>query len=288
MRIGAVYPQYELGGDPAAVAAFGVGAEESGFAHLLCFDHVVGSPQGPPRPGPYTHEHSFHDPFVLFAYLSGLTTRIEFATGVLVLPQRQTVLVARQAADVELLSGGRLRLGVSIGWNEVEYDALGQDFATRGSRLSEQIELLRLLWTGELVSFRGRFDRIDGANINPPPSAPIPVWLGGSNARAFARAAALGDGFVFGGRRAAETAPLLDALREALREAGRDVAGFGTEFVSRGPDARSIVEDIARWHDLGGSHAAVGTMMLGLPNRVEEHLALLAEVKEGLVARGLW
>ncbi len=183
MQIGVVYPQIELRGDPTAVRRIGRAVEDLGFDHLLAYDHVLGAVHADRTPqltGPYTEHDPFHDPFVMFAYLAGITERIGFATGILILPQRQTALVARQAADVDLLSGGRLRLGVGIGWNHVEYEALGQDFRTRGARQEEQIELLRRLFTEPVVDFSGRFDRIDRAALVPKPARPIPIWLGGS------------------------------------------------------------------------------------------------------------
>ncbi len=184
MQIGVVYPQTELRGDPTAVRRIGRAVEDLGFDHLLAYDHVLGAVHAdrtPPLTGPYTEHDPFHDPFVMFAYLAGITERIGFATGILILPQRQTALVARQAADVDLLSGGRLRLGVGVGWNHVEYEALGQDFRTRGARQEEQIELLRRLFTEPVVDFSGRFDRVDRAALVPKPARPIPIWLGGSS-----------------------------------------------------------------------------------------------------------
>src|SRR3954451_10320303 len=200
MQIGVVYPQTELRGDPIAARRFGRAAEELGFDHLLAYDHVLGAVHaGRTREltGPYDELDPFHDPFVLFAYLAGLTERLQFATGVIVLPQRPTALVARQAADLDLLSGGRLRLGVGIGWNHVEYEALGQDFRTRGARQEEQIGLLRRLWTEPVVDFSGRFDRLDRAALVPSPERPIPIWLGASGDKAFDRASRLADGFIF-------------------------------------------------------------------------------------------
>src|SRR6185437_9886180 len=200
MEIGVVYPQIELGEDPNAVRRIGKAVEDLGFDYLLAYDHVLGAvhdDRTPPLPGPYTERDPFHDPLVMFGYLAGITERIGLATGVLILPQRQTALVARQAADVDLLSGGRLRLGVGIGWNHVEYDALGQDFRTRGAREEEQVQLLRKLWSEPLVSFDGRFDHIDRACINPRPRRPIPIWFGGFVEAAYRRAARLGDGFIF-------------------------------------------------------------------------------------------
>src|SRR6202020_2575346 len=167
MKIGVIYPQTELKGDPAAVYRIGLAAEQLGYDHLLTYDHVLGATHDrePKLSGPYTDKDPFHDPFVMFAYLAGMTQRIELVCGVLILPQRQTVLVARQSADLDLLSGGRFRLGVGLGWNYVEYDALGQDFKTRGRRASEQIALLRKLWTEPLVTFQGEFDHVDRASL---------------------------------------------------------------------------------------------------------------------------
>ena len=162
MKIGVVFPQTEFGSDPGAIKAYAQTAESLGFTHILSYDHVLGA--NPDRPGgwsgPYTHESAFHEPFVLYSYMAALTEKIEFVTGILILPQRETVLVAKQAAALDVLSNGRLRLGVGTGWNKVEYIALKQDFHTRGQRQEEQIELMRLLWTQELVTFLGRWHTI--------------------------------------------------------------------------------------------------------------------------------
>src|SRR3984885_10910098 len=200
MKIGAVYPQIELRGEPKAIHRIGTAVESLGFDYLLTYDHVLGADHEGREPrltGPYTEHDPFHDPLVMFAYLAAITERIGFTTGVLILPQRQIALVARQAADVDLLSGGRLRLGVGIGWNHVEYEALGQQFRTRGARQEEQIGLLRQLFTGDVVDFSGRFDRVDRAALVPKPAHPIPIWLGGSSEPAYDRAARLADGFIF-------------------------------------------------------------------------------------------
>src|SRR6476620_4955762 len=196
MKIGVVYPQIELGGDPEAVRRIAGAVDAAGYDHLVAYDHVLGAQHVDREPalvGPYTEHDPFHDPFVMFAYLAGITERIGFATGILVLPQRQTALVARQAADVDLLSGGRLRLGVGVGWSHVEYEALGQDFRTRGARQEEQIGLLRRLFTEPVVDFSGRFDRVDRAALVPRPARSIPIWLGGSGEKAFDRAARVAD-----------------------------------------------------------------------------------------------
>jgi probable F420-dependent oxidoreductase len=267
MQIGVVYPQNELGGDPAAVRRIGRAAEDLGFDHLLAYDHVLGAvhaDRAHPLPGPYTENDPFHDPFVMFAYLAGITERIGFATGILVLPQRQTALVARQAADVDLLSGGRLRLGVGVGWNHVEYEALGQDFGTRGARQGKQIKLLRRLFTEPVVDFSGRFDRVDRAALVPKPARPIPIWLGGSSEAAFDRAARLADGFIFfGGRGIDHVVDAWDRLRDRVGTLKRAVEDFGGEYVvlPRG-GVDDLTVEVDGWRKAGGTHASIVTMGL--------------------------
>jgi probable F420-dependent oxidoreductase len=284
MQIGVVYPQTELGGDPEAVRRIGRAAEELGFDHLLAYDHVLGAEHDdrfPPLIGPYTERDPFHDPLVMFAHLAAMTERIGFITGVIILPQRQTALVARQAADVDLLSGGRLRLGVGIGWNYVEYEALGQDFHTRGAREEEQIALLRRLWAEPVVEFTGSFDRVDRASITPKPTRPIPIWLGGYGDAAYARAARVGDGFIFGGR-TENVFGAWDRVRDGVVDAGRPVEAFGGEYVvmsRKGPEA--VAAKIAAWGDAGGTHTAVLTMGLGLGS-TDRHVEYLAEVADVL------
>lgn len=281
MQIGAVYPQNELRGDPAAVRRLGTAVEEMGFDHLLAYDHVVGAVHAdrtPPLTGPYTEQDPFHDPLVMFGYLAGITTRIGFVTCILILPQRPTALVARQAADVALLSGGRLRLGVGIGWNPVEYEALGQDFRTRGAREEEQIVLLRKLFSEPVVDFAGRFDRVDRAALVPKPARPVPIWLGGSSEAAYDRAARLGDGFIFFGGGIDHAVERWHQVRDHLGRQGRSVDAFGAEYVARPDDGPvRFAEEIDAWRDAGGSHVSVITMGLGL-NSVDAHLDCLASV----------
>jgi probable F420-dependent oxidoreductase len=285
VQIGVVYPQIELGGDPEAVRRIGKATEDLGFDHLLAYDHVLGAVhegRTPPLQGPYTERDPFHDPFVMFAYLAAMTERIGFISGILILPQRQTALVARQAADLDLLSGGRFRLGVGIGWNWAEYDALGQDFHTRGAREEEQIGLLRQLWTEPVTDFTGRFDRIDRAVTLPHPTKPIPIWLGGWGNAALARAGRVGDGFIFAGR-SADVEGMWDRVRAMVGENGRDPAAFGGElavFSNKGP--ADIAARIERWEKAGGTHAAVVTMNLGLDS-TEAHLDYMAKVAEATV-----
>ena len=285
MEIGVAYPQTELRGDPIAVREFGSAIENLGFDHLLAYDHVLGAVHADRTPqltGPYTDHDPFHDPFVMFAYLAGITERIRFTTGILVLPQRQTSLVARQAADVDLLSVGRLRFGVGVGWNYVEYDALGQDFHTRGARQEEQIELLRLLFTEPVVDFSGRFDRVDRASLVPKPARSIPIWLGGSGEKAFDRAARLADGFIFFGGGVDSTIDSWTQLRERVASLGRSVEDFGGEYVAlSGGDMSQLTGEIEAWRNAGGTHVSVVTMGLGLDS-TDAHIGYLASLSDRL------
>src|SRR3954468_14232001 len=231
MQIGAVFPQTEIGADVGAVRAYAVRVHELGFAHLLAYDHVLGADPAVHSPwrGPYDITTTFHEPFVLFGYLAAVTS-LELVTGVIILPQRQTALVAKQAAEVDLLTGGRFRLGIGVGWNAVEYEALGKDFTNRGARMSDQIGLLRRLWTEPTVTFEGKHERVTGAVLAPlPVQRPIPVWFGAQSPAAYRRAGRLGDGWfpqVPPGPKLDEARAIVDG---AAREAGRDPASLGME-----------------------------------------------------------
>ena len=290
MKIGLAYPQIELGGDPDAVDRIGRATEALGYDHLMMYDHVVGAVHENRVPpiwefGPYTDKDPFHDPLVAFGYIAAITKRIELVTGVLILPQRQTVLVAKQATDVDLLSGGRLRLGVGSGWNYVEYDALGQDFAVRGPRLTEQIEYLRKLWAEPLVTFKGKFDSLDRAAIIPRPKRQIPIWCGGYAEPSFARAARLAEGYIFGssvdhGLRG------LERMREHLRQVGRSEAGFGMEHIMQsagfgGISVDQALDNARRWQDAGGTHVSLVTMGLGYKT-TQQHIDHMAEFRQRL------
>ncbi len=289
MRLGVVFPQTEIGSDPGVLRAYAQAAEEAGYDYLLAYEHVVGAHPdrlrelGVPRP-PYTHESPFHEPLVLFGFLSAVTSRLELTAGVLILPQRQTVLVAKQAAEVDLVSGGRLRLGVGLGWNPVEYEALGQDFRTRGRRVAEQVALLRLLWTQELVDFEGRYHRVRGAGIRPlPVQRPIPVWMGGSAERALRRAARVADGWISQLSPTPEAQALVERVRGYVREAGRDPARFGIEgrlHLGSTPEGR-WAEAVDTWRRLGGTHLAVNTMRSGLQTP-DEHMAAIRRFREAV------
>jgi probable F420-dependent oxidoreductase len=233
MRVGVVFPHQEIGDDPARISAFAQAAEGLGYAHLVAYDHVIGAePSGRPSSwkGVYTHRDAFHEPFVLFGYLAAVTTKLELAFGIVILPQRQTVLVAKQAAALDVLSNGRVRLGVAIGWNHVEYEALGMSWGDRAKRIEEQIKVLRLLWTNELVDYTGRWHRIDRAGIKPlPVQRPIPVWMGADQEVAVKRVARLADGWFSHLTPTDEGRDALERFRGYVRAAGRDPAKVGVE-----------------------------------------------------------
>ncbi len=217
----------------------------------------------------------------MFAYLAGMTERIEFATGVLILPQRQTVLVAKQAADLDLMSGGRLRLGVGVGWNYVEYDALGQDFRTRGRRADEQIGYLRQLWNTEVSSFDGEFDTLDRGVVIPGPNRQIPIWVGGFSPAAFRRGVALGDGFMFAGDEERVHGAVAQ-VRTLAAESGRDLAGFGLDYVAmRVTSVPAVVAEAHRWREAGGTHFSAVSMGAGRDS-IEAHIDFYGDVAAGL------
>jgi probable F420-dependent oxidoreductase len=268
MELGIVFPQSEIGNDPLAIRDFAQAAEELGFSHLLIYDHVLGA--DPDRPGgwdgPYDKDVPFHEPFVTLGYLAAVTRKLELATGVIILPQRQAALVAKQAAEVDLLSGGRLRLGVGTGWNAVEYEALGQSFHDRGRRQEEQIELMRQLWAKDSISFEGKWHRVTRAGINPRPTREIPIWFGGTAEALLRRTARIGDGWfpIMGPTDTAKA--LLDRLRGHLDAEGRDPSAFGIQAQAqvRGGDPDRWARFAAGWRALGATHLAIATMNAGL------------------------
>ena len=291
MKIGVVFPQTEIGTDPLVLRDYAQTAEDLGFSHLLAFDHVLGA--DPDRPGgwrgPYTHQSQFHEPLVLFAYLGALTSRIEFVSGILILPQRQTALVAKQAAAVDVLTGGRLRLGVAVGWNAVEYEALGENFHDRGRRIEEQIKVLRALWTQDVVDFQGRWHSLPRAGINPlPVQRPIPIWIGGMSEPVLKRIARVGDGWFPQFRSLDEAAhATLTRLRDYISAAGRDAAAVGIE--GRFSIANTTPDDWTRtidgWRRLGATHLAVNTMGAGLASP-RDHIETIRRFKETIGAAG--
>src|SRR5437016_608106 len=266
MKAGVVYPQIELGGDTGAVKAFAQAAEDLGYDHIVIYDHVLGAVHAGREPkltGPYKETDPFHEPLVTYAYLAGVTTNLGLTTGVIILPQRQTALFAKQAADVDLFSDGRLRLGVGVGWNWVEYDGLEMSghFRRRGKRQEQQIALIRKLWGEPVVDHEDSDHRIDRAGILPRPKRQIPIWLGGFSEAAYDRAARIGDGFLFSGRTQTEAVQIKARIAAKLRELGRDADAFGFESIqqySRGDN--QWPGDIAAWREAGGSYISVVTM----------------------------
>lgn len=303
MKLGAVFPQLEIGSDPAAIARYARELERMGFDHMVIYDHVLGA--DPDRPGgwtgPYTFRSQFHEPFVLYGYLAAITTRLELATAVIILPQRQTALVAKQAAEVDVLTKGRFRLGVGVGWNEVEYGALNEDVRTRGRRIEEQIELMRKLWTEPIVDFTGRWHRIPRAGLNPlPVQRPIPIWMGGgykstlsSTARAegivetaLKRIAKVADGWFTHVQPGDEGAAGIARFRELVRGAGRDPRTVGLE--GRVNAFRVKPEEWPRevgwWRRMDATHVELNTMAAKYAS-LDEHLEALARFA-GVVRAG--
>jgi probable F420-dependent oxidoreductase len=285
MQIGVVFPQTELGGDVGAVRAYAQAVEQLGYAHLLAYDHVVGADPAIHQgwAGPYDVRTTFHEPFVMFGYIAAITS-LELVTGIIILPQRQTVLVAKQAAEVDLLTNGRFRLGIGLGWNTVEYEALGKNFSDRGVRSEEQVALLRRLWTEQSVTHDGPSERVTGAGLAPlPVQQPIPIWFGAASPRAFRRAGRLGDGWfpmVPPGPKLDEAKAIVDA---AAIEAGRDPAAIGMEGrATWGPSGLdTTIDEVGRWSGAGATHLSINTMGAGFGS-VDEHLAALAAAAKGL------
>jgi probable F420-dependent oxidoreductase len=283
MHLGALFPTCEIGADPIAVRDFVQAAEGLGYARLLFFDHVLATPHDgrfPPLTGPYTEQDPFHEAIVLMSFVAGVTTTVELMTGVLVLPQRQTAVVAKQAAELQALSNGRLTLGVGTGWNHVEYEALDVDYDQRGARLDEQVEVLRRLWREPIVDFTGRFHRIDRAGLCPLPPSPVPIWFGGMAPVALRRAAAIGDGYLT----ASHDHAVVERLLELRSAAGRTLSGFGLGEIVNHADAPARREP---WEALGGTHLFVSTQAPGTRirgdaprafDRPEDHIAALESV----------
>ncbi len=287
MRTGAIFPQLEIGADPLAVRDYAQAVEGLGYDHLLVYDHVLGADPAD-RPGwrGYTAADLFHEPFVLFGYLAAATQRLELTTGVIVLPQRQTALVAKQAVEVDVLSGGRLRLGVGVGWNAVEYEALGQDFHTRGKRMEEQIALLRRLFAEEVVTFIGRWEHIHAAGLNPLPARRhIPIWLGGAADVLLERVARLGDGWFPQMRPEPEGRLAVEKLHVLTLAAGRDPAAIGIEarlsWRDGSPD--ELGAQARAWAAVGATHIGVNTMGAGLAT-LADHITVLSQAKAMLDA----
>ena len=292
MQIGAIFPQTEIGSDPGAIRDYAQAAEGLGYSHLFIADHVLGAdPEHHQHVAgsAYTHESVMHEPFALMGYLSAVTKTMGLCTGILILPQRQTVLVAKQAAEVDVLSGGRLRLGIGVGWNHVEYEALGQNFRDRGRRSEEQIALLRALWTNEVVNFEGRWHRVTHAGLNPlPVQRPIPVWLGAGSSNSplptepvLRRLARISDGWFpnfapdTAGKKAVAT------LRKYILEAGRKRNQVGIEGRIRiaGKQPEEWLDEMKAWESLGALGVTVEARRGGLQS-VDQHIDAIRRFKE--------
>ena len=280
MELGAVFPHNEIGTDPGAIKAYVQGVEDLGATHLLIYDHVLGA--DPDRPGgwsaPYDKDTQFHEPLTTLAFIAAVTEKLNLMTTILILPQRQTALVAKQAAQVALLSNNRLRLGIGTGWNQIEYEALNEEFGNRGKRQAEQVNLMRQLWQEDSLTFEGEYHRVNAASINPRPSQPVPIWFGGSAPALLKRCGELGDGWV----------PLMganDAARECLAQirqhreaAGRSWEGFGiqaqAQYAGGNPDRWG--SHAQKWQAMGCTHLAIATHNAG-DTDVDGHLQRVQE-----------
>ena len=270
MRIGAVFPQTEAGTDIGAVTDYIQNVESLGFDHVLAFDHVLGANASsrPDWSGAYQHTDSFYEPMTFYSYVAAITSRLELATGVIILPQRQTALFAKQSATLDLISGGRLRLGIGTGWNQVEYEALGENFHNRGKRSEEQIDLLRKLWSQELVTFEGKFHTVTDAGLNPlPPGRSIPIWFGGMADPVLERVAKLGDGWLPLGSPNDKLKISFDTLKKYLDQNSKSMSDIGVEAMislkNSGSDT-DIRKDLSSWAEMGTTHISINTMNCGL------------------------
>ena len=297
MHLGVTIPQREIPLDVPALRDFAQAAESMGYDHVMTGDHVLGASVAnrPDWRGPYTNEDLWHEPFVLFGYLAGLTNTIELVSSILVLPQRQTALVAKQAAQVDVLSGGRMRLGIGVGWNHVEFEALGESFTNRGRRSEEQMEVMHALWTQEVVTYEGRWHKIDAAGLNPMPvQRPIPIWIGGGpnsvlNAESvesdpvLRRIARRADGWFPSIGPVEECAIAIETLHGYMREYGRDPSEVGIQgrvaYPGDGPEG--WLREARAWLTAGATHITARTVGAGLAT-VDEHIEAMAQVREAL------
>ena len=285
MQIGAVFPHNEIGTDPGAIKAYAQGVEAMGITHLLIYDHVLGA--DPDREGgfrgPYDKDVAFHEPFTTFAFIAGVTDKIDLITTVMILPQRQTVLAAKQAAEVALLSNNRFKLGIGVGWNELEYVGLNETFNNRGRRQEEQVDVMRKLWSEDSLDYTGEYHRIDKASINPRPSKTIPIWFGGSAPALLDRVARLGDGWIplMGANDKAKAC--IDTIRQTRKAAGLSFANFGIQAQAQyaGGSPERWRKHAEAWREMGCTHLAIATHNAG-PTNVDGHLARIGEYQQAL------
>lgn len=287
MKWGAVFPQVEIGSDPAALRDFAQGVEELGFDYLLAYEHILGvDPECYPEQSfIYTYKDSFHEPFVLFSYLAAVTTRLEFVTGILILPQRDVRLVAKQAAQLSLLSDGRFRLGLGAGWNRPEAVNLGTDFATRGKRMDEQLQILELLWKEPLIDFEGEFHQLRRAGLNPLPPSPPPIWIGGSATPVLRRAARHAHGWMPATLPQSQEKAIVEKLHALLEKEGRNPADFGLDarIVLARTEQKDWATTVDFWRSLGATHFRCNTMGLGCQTPAD-HLRALEQFLQAVKA----
>ena len=288
MQLGVVFPQTEIGADPGGVREYFQAAEELGYGHVAIFDHVLGADvtNRPDWSGAYNSKDMFHEPMVLYGYAAAITRSLELVTSVLVLGQRQTSLVAKQAAEIDILTGGRFRLGVGVGWNTVEYESLDQDFHNRGRREEEQIDVLRALWSNDVVTFHGQYHHINEAGINPlPVQRPIPIWLGGRDERLLKRVARMGDGWFPMVPASDEGRKVVEQLRGYARDVGRDPSSIGIEarinINLTGNNPETWVGEASFWSETGASHLSFNTMRGGLQGPAQ-HIDAIRRFKESM------
>ena len=285
MQIGAVFPHNEIGTDPGAIKAYAQGVEAMGITHLLIYDHVLGA--DPDREGgfrgPYDKDVAFHEPFTTFAFIAGVTDKIDLITTVMILPQRQTVLAAKQAAEVALLSNNRFKLGIGVGWNELEYVGLNETFNNRGRRQEEQVDVMRKLWSEDSLDYTGEYHRIDKASINPRPSKTIPIWFGGSAPALLDRVARLGDGWIplMGANDKAKAC--IDTIKQTRKAAGLSFDNFGIQAQAQyaGGSPERWRKHAEAWRGMGCTHLAIATHNAG-PTNVDGHLARIGEYQQAL------
>ena len=278
MKIGVIFPQTEIGNNPEDIKLYGKTVESIGFSHILAYEHVVGAnlKNRPDWSGVYNINNPFHEPFVLFSFLSSITNRIKFLTGVIILPQRQAVLVAKQAASLDVLSNGRLELGIGIGWNNLEYEALGMNFKNRGKRCEEQIEVLKKLWSSKSVDYKGKYHSIPDVGINHMPKRPIPIWIGGGAEVVLRRTARLADGWLAQIQPDQTGMEKIKRFREYISEYGRDQnkIGINGTLIIKNRNKSQLQDQIQKWTELGATQISINTMGLGLES-VSEHLSIL-------------
>jgi len=285
MNYGVVFPQTEIGTDISLIKEYVEEAEYLKYNHILAYDHILGvnSNTRPEWIGPYNHNHMFFEPFILFSYLASITKNIEFATGIIILPQRQTALVAKQAATLDVLSQSRLRLGIGIGWNNVEYEALNENFSNRGIRSVEQIKLMRELWKNDSITFSGKWHKIDNAGINPLPlKKSIPIWLGGYHTNVFKRVGEIGNGWIGFFKTIEEGVKIIEIIKSSAENHKRYSKDIGIEVpisISKNFNPSEIVRKITALEKIGVTHISINTMNMGLKT-AHDHIDTIKKFKK--------